>query len=83
MLTAILAFLAGVVLAPVIRPLLRPLLVELIRVGVMTADEVRRLSSEVRENVEDATAEAQAKRQSRAAAADHAPTAPPDPPASA
>jgi len=80
MLTAILAFLAGVVLAPVIRPLLRPLLVELIRVGVMTADEVRRLSSEVRENVEDATAEAQAKRRARPAGpADPAPPDPSDP----
>ena len=81
MLIPILAFLAGVVLAPVIRPLLRPLLVELIRVTIMTADEVRRLSAEVRENVEDATAEAQAKRQARAAATtDRARPAPPEPP---
>jgi len=81
MLIPILAFLLGVALAPVIRPLLRPLLVEVIRVGIMTADEVRRLSAEVRENVEDATAEAQAKREGRAATTDRTATAPPDPPA--
>jgi hypothetical protein len=65
--TAILAFFAGVFLAPVIRPLLRPLFVELVRATMMTADEVRRLSAEMRENIEDAAAEARAEREAKLA----------------
>ena len=49
MLTSILMFFLGVLLAPVVRPLLRPLFVELVRAGVQTADEVKRLSAQARE----------------------------------
>ena len=85
MLTATLAFFAGVFLAPVIRPLLRPIFVEFIRATMMTADEVRRLSAEMRENIEDAAAEAKAERDAKLArdaeaaraAAAAAPQAPP------
>jgi len=65
--TAIFAFFAGVFLAPVVRPLLRPLFVELVRATMMTADEVRRLSAEMRENIEDAAAEARAEREAKLA----------------
>ncbi len=79
-------FFLGVLLAPVVRPLLRPLFVELVRAGVQTADEVKRLSAQARESIEDAAAEAEAERtrKARAAAETHAtpPTeAPPSPPA--
>jgi hypothetical protein len=67
MLIPILAFFAGVFLAPVIRPLLRPFFVELVRATLMTADEVRRLSAEMRENLEDAAAEARAEREAKLA----------------
>jgi|CXWL01.1.fsa_nt_gi TPP-dependent pyruvate/acetoin dehydrogenase alpha subunit len=82
MLTTIIAFFAGVLLAPVVKPLLRPLLVELIRAGLMTADEVRRISAEVQETVQDAAAEAQAQRESRAraTAARESTETPPPPP---
>lgn len=75
--TAIIAFALGVFLAPVVRPFLRPLFVELIRVALLTADEVRRLSSQVREDVQDAAAEAQAEREKQAAAKSAQPAADP------
>jgi hypothetical protein len=75
------AFFLGVFLAPVVRPLLRPLFVELIRAGMMTADEAKRLSSEVRESMEDAAAEARAQRDARAQPPPAPPAdAPPPPP---
>jgi hypothetical protein len=64
--TALVAFALGVLLAPVVRPLMRPLFVELIRVVLLTADEVQRLSSQVREDIQDASAEAQAAREAKA-----------------
>lgn len=69
MLISILMFFLGVLLAPVVRPLLRPLFVELVRAGVQTADEVTRLSAQARESIEDAAAEAEAQRVSKAKAA--------------
>jgi hypothetical protein len=78
MLTAVIAFLAGVLLAPVIRPFLRPLFVELIRATLMTVDEVQKMTSHVRESIDDATAEAKADRDAKAArAADASRAAPP------
>jgi hypothetical protein len=62
MLTAIVAFLLGVFFSPVIKPMLRPLFVEVIKLGLMTADEVRKMSSKVKEDLEDAAAEATADR---------------------
>lgn len=67
MLIPLIAFFLGVFLAPVVRPLLRPLFVEIIRATIVTVDEVRRMSAQVRENVEDATAEVQAERAARQA----------------
>ena len=67
MLTAVIAFLAGVLLAPVIRPFLRPLFVELIRATLMTVDEVQKMTAHVRESIDDATAEAKAGRDAKAA----------------
>lgn len=80
MLTSILMFFLGVLLAPVVRPLMRPLLVELVRAGVQTADEVRRLSAQARESIEDAAAEAEAERTRKAKAAAEAQAAPAPPP---
>ena len=60
MLTAVIAFFLGVLLAPVVRPLLRPFFVEIVRAVLLTSDEVRRLTAEMRENIEDAAAEAKA-----------------------
>lgn len=88
MLTAIIAFSLGVLLAPVVRPLLRPVFVELVRATLLTVDEVRRLSAEMRENIEDAAAEAKATHDAklareaearRAAAAAEGRTEPPPP----
>lgn len=78
MLIPILTFFLGVFLAPIVRPLLRPLFIEVVRATLMTADEVRRLSAEVRENLEDATAEARAQHTARAADAPAAQAPPPD-----
>jgi hypothetical protein len=58
MLTAVIAFFAGVFLAPIVRPLLRPLLVEIVKAAVIASAEVRRLSSQVKEDLEDAAAQA-------------------------
>jgi hypothetical protein len=82
MITNIVMFFLGVLLAPVIRPLLRPVFVELVRAGVQTVDEVKRLSAQAREGIEDAVAEAEAEQAAKAkkAAAAQAP-APPPPPA--
>jgi len=82
MLTNIVMFFLGVLLAPVIRPLLRPIFVELVRAGVQTVDEVKRLSAQAREGIEDAVAEADAERAAKArkAAAAHSEPAPPPPP---
>jgi hypothetical protein len=84
-LSLLIAFGLGVFLAPVVRPLLRPLFVELIRAGLMTVDETKRLAAEVRENIEDASAEAKAQRDAKAQATAAATTPPPpsDPPPSA
>lgn len=77
MLTNILMFFLGVLLAPVVRPLLRPLFVEMVRAGVQTVDEVKRLSAQAREGVEDAVAEAEAERAAKARQAAAAQAAPP------
>jgi hypothetical protein len=83
MLIPTITFFLGVFLAPVIRPLLRPIFVELIRATLLTADEVRRLTAEMRENIEDAAAEAKAQHDARTAAAKPAAAEPPPtPPAS-
>ncbi|GMV23946.1 MAG: DUF5132 domain-containing protein [Vicinamibacterales bacterium] len=66
MLTAIVSFLLGVFLAPVVRPLFRPVFVELVKVSILTADEARRAAARVREDMEDAVAEAGAERTTRA-----------------
>ena len=79
MLTATIAFFLGVLLAPVVKPLFRPLLVELIKLVLLTSEEVKRLSAQVKEDVEDATAEAQAQRAKDAQRASaQAPSAPAD-----
>jgi hypothetical protein len=80
MLTAIVAFLLGVFFSPVIKPMLRPLFVEVIKLGLMTADEVRKMSSKVKEDLEDAAAEATADRAKPKA---EPPTTPPDRPTGA
>ncbi len=85
MLTNIVMFFLGVLLAPVIRPLLRPVFVELVRAGVQTVDEVKRLSAQAREGIEDAVAEADAERAAKArkAAAAHTESAQTPPPPAA
>lgn len=86
MLVAVIAFFLGVLLAPVVRPLLRPLFVEIVRAVLLTADEVRRLTAEMRENIEDAAAEAKAghdakvAREAEVRRAEAAPAAAVDPP---
>lgn len=86
MLTAAIAFLLGVFFAPVVRPLARPVLIEIIKAGLLVGDEVRRMSAQVREGMDDARAEAaasadraQAKAQAAAAAAPAADTTVPPP----
>jgi len=86
LLTAAIAFLLGVFFAPVIRPLARPILIEIIKAGLMVGDEVRRMSAQVREGMDDARAEAaasaeraQAKTQQAAAAQPAADAAVPPP----
>jgi hypothetical protein len=79
----LIAFFLGVFLAPVVRPLLRPLFVELIRAVLMTADETRRLTAQVRENIEDAAAEVRAERETKPQAAAATPPPTSDPPPSA
>lgn len=69
------AFAAGVFLAPAIRPLLRPVAVEAIKAVMIAADEAKRLSEDVKEDIEDAAAEAKAAHTARKAE-----TAPPPPP---
>lgn len=53
-------FFLGVLLAPVVRPLARPLLLELVRAGMQIREEMTRLSAQVKEDIEDAAAEAEA-----------------------
>jgi len=62
------AFLAGVILSPVIRPMLRPLFVEAIKAGLVFSEEVKRVSAQVKEEVEDAAAEVAHERAAKAAA---------------
>jgi len=69
MLTETIAFALGVLLAPVIRPLMRPVFVEMVRATLLAVDEVQRVSVTVREDIEDAHAEAKAQRDARAEAA--------------
>jgi len=66
-----------VLLGPVIRPLLRPIFVEIIKVSITTSEEVRRMSVQVREDIEDAAAEVNAERAAKKAAE----TVQPPPPA--
>ncbi len=68
MLTSILMFFLGVLLAPVVRPMARPLLLELVRAGLQVNEEVKRLSAQVREDIEDAAAEAEALKAAKARA---------------
>ena len=77
---ALISFALGVFLAPVVRPLMRPVFVEMIRATLMTADEAKRLTAQVREGIEDAAAEAKAQKDAAAAAARTATPPPPPPP---
>lgn len=78
---ALISFALGVFLAPVVRPLMRPVFVEMIRATLMTADEAKRLTAQVREGIEDAAAEAKAQKDAAAAqAAARAAAQPPPPP---
>jgi hypothetical protein len=79
----LIAFFLGVFFSPVVRPMLRPLFVELIRAGLMTVDETKRLTAQVRENIEDAAAEAKAQRDAKSQAAAATPPPSADPPPSA
>jgi len=82
MLTNILMFFLGVLLAPVVRPLARPLLLELVRAGMQISEEMKRLSVQVKEDIEDATAEAEAVKAAKARVqAEKAASAPSAPPA--
>jgi len=76
----LLAFAAGVFLAPAIRPLLRPVAVEAIKAVMIAADEAKRLSEDVKEDIEDAAAEAKAAHAARKAEAAPPPPPPADPP---
>jgi hypothetical protein len=58
----------GVIASPVITPLLRPLLRQVLVVLMGFSGQVRRLAAEVREDMEDAAAEAAAKGKPKAAA---------------
>ena len=77
---ALISFALGVFLAPVVRPLMRPVFVEMIRATLMTADEAKRLTAQVREGIEDAAAEAKAQKDAAAAAAAARAAAQPPPP---
>jgi Protein of unknown function (DUF5132) len=52
------AFILGAVVAPLLGPILRPLVREVVKGGVLLAHELEKISHEVREEVEDAKAEA-------------------------
>jgi D-ribose pyranose/furanose isomerase RbsD len=52
------AFFLGAFLAPLFGSVLRPLLREVVKEGVLLAHEVHKVAQEVREEVEDAKAEA-------------------------
>ena len=52
------AFFLGAFLAPLFGSVVRPLLREVVKEGVLLAHEVNKIASEVREEVEDAKAEA-------------------------
>jgi hypothetical protein len=60
MLTAIVCFFLGVLLAPAVRPLLKPALVELVKGWILLTQEVKRTTSQVREDLEDITEQAKA-----------------------
>jgi predicted lipid-binding transport protein (Tim44 family) len=80
-------FLLGLFFAPVVRPLLRPMFVELVKLTMTSWYEGRRMSAKVREEVEDAIAQAEAeqaaKARTQAAAHADAAAAPPAPAAAA
>jgi len=59
-------FLLGLFFAPVVRPLLRPMFVELVKLTMTSWYEGQRMSAKVREEVEDAIAQAEAERAAKA-----------------
>lgn len=75
MLSTIIAFLLGVFLAPAVRPLFRPVMLEVVRAMFAITDEVKRMSAQVQESVEDAKAEVDAARAAQAASPQTAPQA--------
>lgn len=87
MLSIFFGFLLGLFFAPVVRPLLRPMFVELVKLTMTSWYEGRRMSAKVREEVEDAIAQAEAeqaaKARTQAAAHADAAAAPPAPAAAA
>lgn len=63
MLPAVTAFLAGVVLSPVVGGVLRPVAKGTIKGAMLVAQHTKRIAHEVREDLEDLTAEAAAETQ--------------------
>jgi hypothetical protein len=63
-------FLAGVVAAPIVKPVLRPVAREAVKGGLMLSNYVHKLALEVREDLEDLTAEAAAEINSKRHAAE-------------
>ena len=56
----LLSFFLGVFLAPVVRPLFKPLFVEIVKLVISASQELKTASVRVKEEVEDAVAEANA-----------------------
>jgi hypothetical protein len=67
MVELVVAFLLGVILAPIVRPMLRPVFVEAIKAALLFGEEVKRVSAQVKEDVEDVAAEVARERGARPA----------------
>jgi uncharacterized membrane protein len=63
-----LGFVAGVLLSPKVRRVVRPALREVVKAGMVVGTQVQQLASEVKEDLEDITAEASAEIRARGGA---------------
>jgi len=64
-LIALTCFFLGVFFAPAVKPLLRPFFLEIVKVIVSLANEIKVASAKMKEEVDDAVATANAERQAK------------------
>ncbi|HBL30867.1 MAG TPA: hypothetical protein DD490_28865 [Acidobacteria bacterium] len=63
-----LGFVTGVLFAPQVKKVLRPALKEVVKAGLVVGTQIQQIASEVKEDLEDLTAEASAEVRARSGA---------------